>query len=50
MFNAIKYSKELEEAGFSRSQAEATINAFYKFMDNIFATKSVSKTGNILAH
>lgn len=40
MFNAIKYSKELEDAGFSRDQAEATINAFYNFMDNNFATKS----------
>jgi hypothetical protein len=48
MFNAIKYSKELEEAGFSRNQAEATINAFYKFMDNNFATKSDIDKGLLL--
>lgn len=46
MFNAIKYSKELEEAGFSREQAEATINVFYNFMDYNFATKSDHIEGN----
>lgn len=40
MFNALAYSKELEEAGFSRDQAEAAINVFFKFMDYNFATKS----------
>lgn len=40
MFNALAYSKELEQAGFSRDQAEATINVFFKFMDYNFATKS----------
>jgi hypothetical protein len=39
MFNAIKYSKELEDAGFTREQAEVTIGVFYKFMDYNFATK-----------
>jgi hypothetical protein len=40
MFNALAYSKVLEQAGFSRDQAEATINVFFKFMDYNFATKS----------
>lgn len=39
MFNSIKYSKELEEAGFTREQAEVTIGVFYKFMEYNFATK-----------
>ena len=39
MFNSIKYSKELEEAGFTREQAEVTIGVFYKFMEYSFATK-----------
>jgi predicted nuclease with TOPRIM domain len=40
LFNVLAYSKELEEAGFSRNQAEATINVIFKFMDHNFATKS----------
>lgn len=40
MFNSLKYSKELEEAGFSREQAEATIGVFFKFMEYNFATKT----------
>lgn len=40
MFNALAYSKELEQAGFSRDQAEATINVFFKFMEYNFATKT----------
>jgi hypothetical protein len=40
MFNALAYSKKLEQAGFSRDQAEATINVFFQFMDYNFATKS----------
>lgn len=40
MFNALAYSKELERAGFSREQAEATINVFFKFMEYNFATKT----------
>ena len=39
MFNSIRYSKELEEAGFTREQAEVTIGVFYKFMEYSFATK-----------
>lgn len=39
MFNALKYSKDLEAAGFSREQAEATIDVFFKFMEHNFATK-----------
>ena len=39
MFNALKYSKELEDAGFSRAQAEAAINVFFRFMEHGFATK-----------
>jgi len=40
MFNTLAYTKELEQAGFSREQAEATINVFFKFMEYNFATKS----------
>ena len=39
MFNALKYTKDLEAAGFSRKQAEATIEVFFKFMEHNFATK-----------
>lgn len=39
MLNAIMYIKDLETAGFSREQAEATINIFFKFMEHEFATK-----------
>ena len=39
MFNALKYSKDLEAAGFSRQQAEAAIDVFFKFMEHNFATK-----------
>ena len=39
MFNALRYSKDLEAAGFSREQAEATIDVFFKFMEHNFATK-----------
>lgn len=39
MFNALKYSKDLEAAGFSRQQAEAAIDVFFKFMEYNFATK-----------
>ena len=43
MFNALKFSKELEDAGFSREQAEAAINVFYRFMEHNFATKEFIK-------
>lgn len=39
MFNALKYSKELEDAGFTRQQAEITIGVFFQFMDHEFSTK-----------
>ncbi len=39
MFNAIRYTKTLEAAGFSREQAEATIDVFLKFMEHNFSTK-----------
>lgn len=39
MFNAIKYTKDLESAGFSREQAEATFNMLYGFSENNLATK-----------
>jgi hypothetical protein len=40
MFNAIRYTKTLEAAGFSREQAEATIDVFLRFMEHNFSTKS----------
>jgi hypothetical protein len=43
MFNSLKYSKDLEAAGFSRQQAEATIDVFFKFKDYNFATKEEAK-------
>lgn len=39
MFNAIRYTKTLEAARFSREQAEATIDVFLKFMEHNFLTK-----------
>ncbi len=39
MFNAIRYTKTLEAAGFSREQAEATIDVFLRFMEHNFSTK-----------
>lgn len=39
MFNALKYTKDLESAGFSREQAEATLNMLYGFVENNLATK-----------
>jgi hypothetical protein len=40
MFNAIKYSQELEKAGFSREQAEASVKLLVDIMDQNLATKS----------
>lgn len=40
MFNALKYTQELERAGFSREQAEATVKLFIDVMNETFATKS----------
>lgn len=39
MFNALRYTKTLEAAGFSREQAEATIDVFLRFMEHNFSTK-----------
>ena len=39
MFNSIRYSKELQNVGFTQSQAETTIEVFYKFMEYNFANK-----------
>lgn len=40
MFNALKYSQELEKAGFSRDQAEASVKLLIEVMNENFATKS----------
>jgi hypothetical protein len=40
MFNAIKYTQELEKAGFSRDQAEASVKLLIEVMDQNLATKS----------
>jgi hypothetical protein len=40
MLNAIKYSQELEKAGFSREHAEASVKLLIDIMDQNLATKS----------
>ena len=40
MFNALKYSQELEKAGFSRDQAEASVKLLIEVMNENFSTKS----------
>ena len=40
MFNALKYTQELEKAGFSRDQAEASLKLLIEVMNENFATKS----------
>jgi hypothetical protein len=40
MFNALKYTEELEKAGFSRSQAESSMRVLIDVMNDNFATKS----------
>jgi hypothetical protein len=40
MFNALKYTKRLEEVGFTREQAEAHVQMVIEVMDSNFATKS----------
>jgi hypothetical protein len=40
MFNAIMYTQELEKAGFSREQAEASVRLLIATMNDNFATKS----------
>ena len=39
MFNALVHIQEMESAGFSRPQAEATVNMLYRFTDQNLATK-----------
>ncbi|MDR3608741.1 MAG: hypothetical protein P4M08_15360 [Oligoflexia bacterium] len=40
MFNVLKYTEELEKAGFSRSQAEMSMKVLIDVMNENFATKS----------
>lgn len=40
MFNALKYTQELEKAGFSRDQSETSIKLLIEIMNENFATKS----------
>jgi hypothetical protein len=40
MFNALKYTQELENAGFSRNEAEASLKILIEVMNDNFATKS----------
>jgi hypothetical protein len=39
MFNTLKYAKMLEEAGFSREQAETSIKILVEIMEDKLATK-----------
>lgn len=39
MFNALKYTKLMEEAGFSRGQAETAVNIMMEIMEQNLATK-----------
>lgn len=39
MFNAIRYTQELEKAGFTRQQAEATVNMVHQFAEHNLATR-----------
>ena len=40
MFNALKYTQEMERAGFSREQAEVSMKVLIDVMNENFATKS----------
>jgi len=40
VFNTLKYREELEEAGFSRNQAEVTLKALIDMINENVATKS----------
>jgi hypothetical protein len=40
MFNALRYTEELEKAGFSRDQAEVSVRVLIDVMNENFATKS----------
>lgn len=39
MFNAFKYSKKLEEVGFTHEEAEASVNVLWDIMEENLATK-----------
>jgi hypothetical protein len=43
MFNALRYTEELEKAGFSRDQAEVSMKVLIDVMNENFATKSDMK-------
>ena len=40
MFNALKYTQELQNAGFSREQAETSMKVLIEVMNDNFTTKS----------
>lgn len=40
MFNALKYTKQLEQVGLTREQAEAQVQMVIEVMDSTFATKA----------
>lgn len=40
MFNALKYTQELEKAGFTREQAETSVRFVIEVMNETFATKA----------
>jgi hypothetical protein len=40
MFNALKYTEELEKAGFTREQAEVSMKLLVETMNENFATKA----------
>ena len=47
MFNALKYTEDLERAGFTSEQAKASLKILIEVMNDSFATKSdleLSKT------
>lgn len=52
MFNAFKYTKQLEEAGFSREQAEIQLQVITEIVEGELATKQDLKIleSNILNH
>lgn len=47
MFNALKFTEELEKAGFSRTQAETSLKVLIEVMNENFALKSDLKATEI---
>ena len=39
MINAMRYTKDLEESGFTKEQADTTIKVLMEIMESKFATK-----------